>query len=150
MTSALGRRLVGVAGIAVVLCVVLWAQSLGEPDDAARPGLGTAQTTAGAATPGPGTGAAEPVTLADLPAEVGRTLTLIAAGGPFPYRNDGSVFGNRERLLPLEPAGYYREYTVPTPGARDRGARRLVLGGSGEIYYTGDHYRSFTRIDPRE
>ncbi len=56
----------------------------------------------------------------------------------------------RERLLPLEPAGYYREYTVPTPGSRDRGARRLVLGDSGETYYTGDHYQSFTRIDLRE
>lgn len=96
-----------------------------------------------------------PVVLAaELPAEGRATLTLIRRGGPFPHRKDGSVFGNFERLLPDRPRGYYLEYTVPTPGARDRGARRIVAGQgstgnvqtSGEYYYTNDHYRSFRKI----
>lgn len=91
------------------------------------------------------------IALADLPREARDTLTKIKAGGPFPYPGkDGTVFGNRERLLPAKPRGYYREYTVPTPGARDRGARRIVAGGeaktSGDYWYTGDHYNSFRRI----
>jgi ribonuclease T1 len=86
------------------------------------------------------------VALADLPPEARTTVALIRSGGPFPYRKDGVTFGNRERLLPPAPRGYYREYTVPTPGARDRGARRIVAGSSGELYYTDDHYRSFRRI----
>jgi len=90
-----------------------------------------------------------------LPPEALQTLLLIKQGGPFPYpHRDGSVFGNFERILPPQIRGYYREYTVPTPGRRDRGARRIVAGSgrdndvrsSGEYYYTGDHYRSFNRI----
>jgi ribonuclease T1 len=89
-----------------------------------------------------------------LPPEGRSTLALIRRGGPFPYRKDGAVFGNRERLLPRRPRGYYTEYTVPTPGSRDRGARRIVAGkgpsgdpsSSGEYYYTDDHYQSFRRI----
>jgi ribonuclease T1 len=81
-----------------------------------------------------------------LPAEARATLELVKAGGPFPYRQDGRVFSNREKLLPLQRRGYYREYTVRTPGARDRGARRIVAGRGGEYYYTEDHYRSFRRI----
>jgi ribonuclease T1 len=80
-------------------------------------------------------------------AELQKTLDLIARGGPFPYPNDGRVFGNRERRLPQHEAGYYREYTVVTPGSRDRGARRVVRGNGGETYYTRDHYRTFERID---
>jgi ribonuclease T1 len=95
------------------------------------------------------------VVLADLPVEARETLRLIRQGGPFPYpRKDGTTFGNFERRLPLQPRGYYREYTVPTPGRRDRGARRIIAGEgrvgnvarSGEYYYTDDHYRSFRRI----
>ena len=94
------------------------------------------------------------VAVATLPAEAQRTLALIRAGGPFPYERDGVRFGNRERLLPKQPRGYYTEYTVPTPGSRDRGARRIVAGKgatgdpatSGEYYYTDDHYQSFRRI----
>jgi ribonuclease T1 len=86
------------------------------------------------------------VPLADLPAEARETLALIKAGGPYPYQQDGRSFGNRERLLPRRGRGYYREYTVKTPGARDRGARRIVAGRDGEFYYTADHYRSFRRI----
>ena len=81
-----------------------------------------------------------------LPPEARATLELIKAGGPFPYPQDGRVFSNREHLLPLQSRGYYREYTVRTPGARDRGARRIVAGGRGEYYYTDDHYHSFRRI----
>jgi ribonuclease T1 len=86
-----------------------------------------------------------------LPAEARHTLALIKAGGPFPYPKDGSVFGNREGLLPKRARGYYREYTVKTPGAKDRGARRIVGGrcterGCSEYFYTDDHYRSFRRI----
>ena len=82
----------------------------------------------------------------ELPIEARATLELIKAGGPFPYPQDHRPFGNREQLLPLKPRGYYREYTVRTPGVRDRGARRIVAGSGGEYYYTADHYRSFRRI----
>ncbi|MGB5081111.1 MAG: ribonuclease domain-containing protein [Burkholderiales bacterium] len=90
------------------------------------------------------------IAFAALPPEARETLALIRLGGPFPYRQDGGVFGNRERLLPPKERGYYREYTVKTPGARDRGARRIVSGGepraSREFYYSDDHYRSFSSI----
>lgn len=86
------------------------------------------------------------IAVAALPREAHATLALIKAGGPFPYAKDGSTFGNRERLLPPRSRGYYREYTVPTPGARDRGARRIVAGASGDYYYSDDHYNSFRRI----
>jgi ribonuclease T1 len=86
--------------------------------------------------------------LTGLPPEVGEILALIDRGGPFPYAKDGTVFQNREGFLPKKPRGYYREYTVPTPGAGNRGARRLVAGADGEVYYTGDHYRSFKRLRP--
>jgi ribonuclease T1 len=91
------------------------------------------------------------VALAELPPEAQQTEKLIRAGGPFPYTKDGTAFGNRERLLPRRDRGYYREYTVPTPGSRDRGARRIVCGGTPPVYpeicyYTEDHYASFRRI----
>ncbi len=86
------------------------------------------------------------VAAARLPAEARRTLVLIDAGGPFPYHQDGVTFQNREGELPSEPSGYYREYTVPTPGSPDRGARRIIAGRSGERYYTSNHYRTFERV----
>ena len=86
------------------------------------------------------------VRLGELPAQARQTLALIKADGPFPYARDGAVFGNREGQLPRHSRGYYREYTVKTPGARDRGARRIVAGRGGELYYTDDHYRTFRRI----
>jgi len=95
------------------------------------------------------------VSLADLPSEARQTLRLIQRGGPFPFpHKDGSIFGNFENHLPPQARGYYREYTVPTPGQRDRGARRLIAGSgrradiptSGDYYYTADHYRNFQRI----
>lgn len=95
---------------------------------------------------GPGMSRLPDVPAARLPADAQATLRLINAGGPFPYRQDGVVFANREGRLPAEPSGYYREYTVPTPGSPDRGARRIVVGKNGEHFYTADHYRSFERV----
>ena len=86
------------------------------------------------------------ITLEELPPEALKTLALIASDGPFPFRQDGVTFQNRERILPRKPTGYYREYTVITPGASTRGARRIVAGAEGELYYTDDHYASFSRI----
>ena len=88
---------------------------------------------------------------AELPAEARSTLHRIVDGGPFTHRQDGAVFGNRERALPTRPRGFYREYTVDTPGARDRGARRIVCGGAQPrnpetCFYSGDHYATFRRI----
>ena len=95
------------------------------------------------------------VQIGELPPEARHTLVLIKQSGPFPFpRKDGTTFGNFERRLPEQPRGYYREYTVPTPGSHDRGARRIIAGSgrsgnvatSGEYYFTHDHYRSFRRI----
>lgn len=129
------------------------------PPTAATTASTTASTTrTGATAPGPvGSTAARPdwvpagmrtVAPARLPAEARETLRLIAAGGPFPYSRDGVVFGNREKLLPAEPDGYYREYTVRTPGAVDRGARRIVTGKNTERFYSDDHYASFAAVLP--
>ena len=86
------------------------------------------------------------VSVAELPPEAAATIALIRKGGPYPYAKDGAVFGNREGILPKQKRGYYREYTVKTPGQRTRGARRIVAGKPGEYYYTEDHYNSFSRI----
>jgi ribonuclease T1 len=91
------------------------------------------------------------VSLAQLPAEAQTTRNLIRSGGPFPFQKDGVTFGNRERRLPAQPRGFYREYTVPTPHTRNRGARRIVCGGKPPTqpevcFYTGDHYANFSRI----
>ena len=94
-----------------------------------------------------------PVALVTLPAQAQTTHRLILSGGPFPYSKDGTVFGNRERLLPGKARGFYREYTVKTPGSRDRGARRIICGGKPPTqpeacFYTDDHYVSFRQIAP--
>ena len=99
---------------------------------------------------GPAQGGSAVVSIAELP-QAGRvTYELIRAGGPFPFDKDGMVFGNRERQLPAERRGFYREYTVSTPGSRDRGARRIVCGGPARAphacFYTADHYASFRKI----
>jgi ribonuclease T1 len=122
------RRLLVPLLVILIGAVTLWQQQAGVPRDAqSRP------------TPG-------------LPAEALATVELIQQGGPFPYRQDGKTFGNREGLLPDQARGYYREYTVPTPGSPDRGARRIVTGGSPPAvwYYTDDHYRSFRPFAPDE
>ena len=115
----------------------------------------SARTPAG--DPGPGVPVGSPETATEssarypsfLPPEAIATLALIERGGPFPYDRDGTTFQNRERLLPDRPRGYYREYTVETPGSRDRGARRIVAGGQPPevYYYTDDHYRSFRQLE---
>ncbi|MEV0265506.1 ribonuclease domain-containing protein [Streptomyces sp. NPDC050617] len=81
-----------------------------------------------------------------LPAEARKTLQLIDKGGPFPYSKDGTVFGNYEKRLPKQKRGYYHEYTVPTPGARNRGAQRIITGDHEERYYTADHYKTFEAV----
>ena len=87
------------------------------------------------------------VPLTKLPPEAKTTIDLIERGGPFPYpQKDGTVFGNFEKRLPIAARGYYREYTVPTPGARNRGARRIIANQQREYYYTGDHYVTFAKI----
>jgi len=105
---------------------------------------------AAAAQPRGGPDSLHEIHVAQLPLQARETLSLIRRGGPFPYERDGVRFGNRERLLPAKPFGYYREYTVRTPGVRTRGARRVVCGGlptqPEACYYTDDHYRSFKRI----
>jgi ribonuclease T1 len=116
------------------------------------PGLGVGGSALARA---PGADAAvPPVALASLPPEAQTTYQLIRRGGPFPYQKDGIVFGNRERLLPPKARGHYHEYTVQTPGAPDRGARRIVCGGTPPTspeacYYTADHYSSFRHIVPQ-
>lgn len=99
----------------------------------------------------PGLAQTETLSVAQLPPQGRDVMALIYQGGPFRYDKDGSVFGNRERFLPVKPRGYYREYTVRTPGERSRGARRIVCGGQkptapDACYYTDDHYASFRRI----
>ena len=114
---------------------------------------GATVTTAAQArdTDNPGAGAV--VALATLPPRAQTTYRLVFSGGPFPYPKDGVVFGNRERQLPRKARGFYREYTVKTPGSRNRGARRVVCGGEPPsqpevCFYTDDHYASFRRIVP--
>ncbi|MBM6402540.1 ribonuclease domain-containing protein [Phycicoccus sonneratiae] len=129
---------------AVVLAAVWW---LGRTTDdvgqaTARP---TVPSTA-AASVDPASGLPV-VRVADLPPEARDTLALIDAGGPFPSDRDGAVFQNRERLLPAQARGWYHEYTVPTPGETDRGARRIVTGRDGLAYWSPDHYASFGVIE---
>lgn len=109
-------------------------------------------TTPGGTSPKTQTSGIDPlsglplVALDELPQQASDTVELIRSDGPFPYGKDGAVFGNFEGLLPDRSSGYYREYTVITPGENDRGARRIVAGADGEMYYTDDHYESFVRI----
>ncbi|MFB6625853.1 MULTISPECIES: ribonuclease domain-containing protein [unclassified Streptomyces] len=115
---------------------------LGAPATAAAPA--PASVTASVAA----TAAVGDICYSDLPGEAYTTLRLIDAGGPFPYSQDGSVFQNREQILPARSTGYYHEYTVETPGSSTRGARRIVTGDSAqEDYYTSDHYASFDLVD---
>ena len=108
---------------------------------------------ANARGPAPTAADLNPITLQELPPQGRTTYAKILSGGPFPFEKDGTVFGNRERVLPAHKRGYYREYTVKTPRARDRGARRIVCGGlqpqqPDACYYTSDHYSSFRKITP--
>jgi ribonuclease T1 len=134
-TAPLVLALVGLIGL-------LLASACSAPP---APTVGTV-TSVAAAVPGSDSGL--PVRpLSGLPAQAADTVRAIRRGGPFPSSRDGIVFGNREGLLPAQRSGYYREYTVPTPGSSDRGARRIVTGSQGEYYYSGDHYGSFVVVD---
>ena len=145
------QQLVRVAVIIIVMLVaVLYARF---SDRGTAPASTPAPRQPVAATPAPDKPTTETrasglpaIILADLPPEARATIDLIDQDGPFPFEKDGSTFQNRERLLPGKPAGYYREYTVITPGSDDRGARRIIAGRSGELYYTDDHYDSFWEV----
>lgn len=157
LRGASSRRAAPWLWLAALLIVawLLWPRSPGVE----APAIRTAPA-AGAADPGPAPSppvadaspapSADTGTMARLPAEARRTVRLIHSGGPFPHAQDGSVFGNREGHLPRQPRGWYREYTVETPGLRHRGARRIVTGGDPPQawYYTDDHYETFRRFDP--
>ena len=130
-------------GLALLLAVGIWLVSGRDP--------GTSTATEPDPTPSAGA-SVDPasglpyVAAADLPPEARDVLRRIDAGGPFAYEEDGGTFGNFEGLLPDHDRGYYAEYTVDTPGSEDRGARRIVAGDGGELYWTADHYASFSRI----
>ncbi|SFR24408.1 Guanyl-specific ribonuclease Sa [Lentzea waywayandensis] len=141
-----GRRLtVALVGL-IALVVVGWFFK----DTAANPETPPASIAPSAsqlAVPGVQSGL-DVQSLSKLPAEAAKTWKLIEAKGPFPYpRNDGVTFENREKRLPQQKSGYYKEYTVPTPNSPDRGARRIVTGSEKEVFYTGDHYSSFVVVD---
>ncbi|MGW6271323.1 ribonuclease domain-containing protein [Streptomyces sp. NPDC055060] len=133
-------RFVPRALAALLVCCAVLVAGCSSDDGGKR-----AESTASVSTPAWADGMAT-VPVDRLPAEARRTLRLIDDGGPFPYAKDGSVFGNFEGELPQQRRGHYREYTVPTPGERDRGARRIVTGRGGETYYTDDHYASFKAV----
>lgn len=142
--SALRRAwpAVVVAVITLVLLVALGTKGNDETDrPRATPEIAESATTGAPASDGLGT-----VAMSDLPGEARTTIGLIDQGGPYPYDQDDSVFGNREGLLPDAPRGSYREYTVKTPGESDRGARRIVKARDGTLYYTDDHYGTFERV----
>jgi ribonuclease T1 len=112
-----------------------------------HPVTSTAHSTSGPAPSARNQPESGAVGLSSLPPQARATVALIQQGGPYPYSRDGVVFNNAERHLPIKPSGYYHEYTVPTPGSSDRGTRRIITGSAGELYYTGDHYASFVRVD---
>ena len=155
------RRVVGIA-VAVIVAFVMWSLYDTNVHTQVNGRLGPIVTTPAPTphrrpprpprrprprrrTPSPGSPL---VPLADLPPEAADTVTAIDQGPPYPYDGDGVTFENREGHLPAHETGYYREFTVVTPGSEDRGARRIVAGHVGELYYTADHYDSFVRIAP--
>jgi ribonuclease T1 len=125
----------------LLLLVIGYAVRAAEQSDR-QPDRSTVSTAPAALAP-----SAQATALSALPSAAARTVALIKAGGPFPYAQDGVVFRNAEHRLPARASGYYHEYTVPTPGESDRGARRIIVGLGNEYYYTGDHYDSFVRVD---
>lgn len=136
--SRVRRPLLALIALVVALAIGYGVKAARSDDSSPHPS--TTSTTSTPQTP------AKP--LSALPAQAARTVSLIEQGGPFPYpRSDGVVFHNNEHVLPREPDGYYREYTVPTPGSAERGSRRIITGKDGQFYYTPDHYSSFVLVD---
>ena len=127
---------------ALVVAVTMWQRHA----PVTAPDAGASSTTSIGSASGQSAGSATPASF--LPPEAHDVLARIARGGPYAHRQDGSVFGNYEGLLPKQPRGFYHEFTVETPNARDRGARRIITGGEPptEYYYSDDHYRSFRRF----
>jgi len=147
-------KLVAFAALVIAVVVLIVAMvgggSLGAQTTTPEPGSTsrspTAAVTAGA-TPAVANPSALPtINASQLPKEARQTLALIAKGGPYPYDRDGVNFGNFEGLLPKKPGGFYKEYTVPTPGESGRGARRIIVGKDSAKFYTPDHYESFQFI----
>ena len=143
----LARRVLAVL-LALVLGALLAACGSSMPKGSATYGPGSAATPSDAAQLAPATPVSglRTVLVAQLPKEGVDALRLIESGGPFPYDKDGVTFSNREGLLPQHKSGWYQEYTVITPGSKDRGARRIIAGKDGERYYTDDHYASFREV----
>ncbi len=142
------RRVIGVA-VAVLVAIAGWLLYDTSVDTHVNGRLGTQSTptpTATTATTAGDQSGLPVVSLSELPREAADTVSAIDLGGPFRYDRDGVTFENREGLLPGHETGYYHEYTVETPGSDDRGARRVIAGSAGELYYTDDHYESFVRI----
>ncbi|MET9626203.1 ribonuclease domain-containing protein [Lentzea sp. NPDC006480] len=143
-----GRRLtVALVGL-IALVVIGWFvkdNTSGPAPEVTKPVVTSAAQ--GEKVPGANSGL-DIEALSKLPSEAAKTWKLIESKGPFPYpRNDGVTFENREKRLPAQKSGYYKEYTVPTPGSPDRGARRLITGSEKEVFYTGDHYSTFVVVD---
>lgn len=141
-----GRRLVALAAAFVLASTLWWFQNVSDPSS-----NGSDQATSSTAVGSPDQGVDPESSLpwiaeSRLPPEARDTLALIDDGGPYPYAEDDETFGNREGVLPDRDHGYYREYTVDTPGLDHRGARRIVTGAKTEYYWTEDHYGSFSRI----
>ncbi len=140
------RPLLALVGLVAALVVGYVVNSTGS--DSGRPRTSPPTVSSSLHSSGSVSASGDEVALSALPAQAAQTVALIRAGGPFPYpHNDGVVFHNFEHVLPAEADGYYHEYTVPTPGSDDRGARRIVTGKDGVFYYTGDHYDSFEQIE---
>ena len=160
MSKTWRTRLQLAGGVLLILLAAWIVITGGTGGDSSPGGSSTAAATSAASQTGAGeppSGTAESGSTPDsgldtiaesqLPPEGRETLELIRSDGPFPYDRDGITFGNREGILPDQSRGYYREYTVPTPGEDDRGARRIVGGQDGDRYYTDDHYASFAQIE---
>lgn len=161
--SGLGQRIAAGALLVLALIAAVALLSRGSADSDGSSSSGSSQFTPQSYSSGSSSGSASSrstsatnspadddgtatVVLSDLPAQARRTVALIDAGGPYPYSRDGVVFANRERLLPRQVKGWYHEYTVRTPGSSDRGARRIITGRDGAMYYTDDHYETCRRI----
>lgn len=146
MRDAVQRRKILTMLLTGLVLVALWwaQQQVSAPDSSGSTSTSQSTRTSDRATD-PDSGLPI-IQVADLPPEAAETLSTIDAGGPYPYDEDDGTFGNFEGILPDQDRGYYREYTVDTPGLDHRGARRIVTGSSDEFYWTADHYSSFSRI----